>query len=237
MSSWFLALAGCGWLSGACVGLGFPEEGCVEPLSPVPGAWRAAPDARVSSCDVDLIALREGWALDTSDGGFSLATPASGDPVGCDLGDDGAFACDAAPGPSGATVAVEGVFTSRSTADVTLALVRDACAAEVPATFEAAWKSDAALGECPDDFDRFDVDSGEPSVTVTVENRSSASLGLYALTGGSGVFLTPLDAGAVVDTVAYLGQWLVIGTGSDEDACVWAFQVSAEDQYEVYSGE
>lgn len=226
-------LGACGALQGACEGLGF-DGACTEPLTPLPGPWVADPGP-AAVCGLDGSALADGWTVDSADAGFVL-TPPEGDAVDCAL-DGAAFTCAAGAGPSGSTITASGSLGSRSTADLQLHVAADACAVDVPAPFVAAWKAvGPEPGTCPRKYDDYDSDPDQPQVGFSVQNLSGATLGLYAISGGSDVYVNPVEAGATVQSMTTRNGWMALATDFGSANCVYFFQVRDDGQIEAYTG-
>ena len=229
----FLALlVACDTLEGACTGLGFAADACSEPLAPLSGPWVAEPDAE-DVCGIEASALSEGWTIEATDDGFSLAAP-GGEPAAC-VQDGAAFSCESAAGPDGVTLTATGALGSRSTADLSLHVVGDACDVEVAAGFVAAWKTiGPAPGTCPRSYDDYSTDPDEPQVAFTITNRSANMLGLYAISDGSEVYVNPVEAGGSLTSATTRNSWVALATDWGAENCVWMFQVREEGQVEIY---
>lgn len=230
---WF-ALTGCSTLEAACVGLGF-DDACSTAAGPTPGPWRAVAVFSEDACAADDGSWGEGWSVTDTEDGFELQWPVDASTACAVDGSD--FTCEDAVASEG-TLSLSGTLASASSGTATLAIAGAGCSSAAELELRAAWKDGLvpADGACPDNFGAYGPSERTEVAAFTVHNRTSASIGLYAIGDGEPVFIGDAEAGSSFTTSGTLDAYYVLGTGAEEAACGLFFRLSEDGQDIVWDG-
>ncbi len=245
-----LAAGGCDGAYTACEGL---LGECDEAFTPDEGAWKGIPEGWSDACAEPLWTGSD-WTLDGTGAAFAL-TPVDADPADCER-DGRAFTCAAAR-PDGVSVTHEGEFLAGSEAVAAVTLTSTGCTATGDVLLLAGWRmvgdnaeggnlfqewlgnlfggdgsNGYVPGGCPRDYDDHEqaACAAEEEREVTVENHTDDSLSLLQ----SGDFYESIPAQGVLTMPMCVGSIYAIGTGWEEEECLWSFQVDADTSTVVY---